>query len=1242
MISKENFYKAIEVLGFKRNGNSMIWSKYFGSLDCVMEADMSENKPTYPEQIQSDSNTTRNFSQPESYVVFICIAMLLDKGYRPEHIYLEKTWALGHSAKSGRADITVYDENGNNVLFIIECKRAGKDFSDARKMLFEGRDDKQLFSYLAQARSAKWLQLLAIDYDEEKKDIKIFEEIVKSHDDENVAILAEKDESILLYKKASQAEDLFRVWDETYNKKTYKGLIFGKDTTAYKIGLRPLCKKDLAEFSNDDGITNSFLEILRHNSISDKENAFNKLLSLFICKMVDEKERLDDDEVDFQYKEGTDNYFTLYERLLRLFHRGMDKFLKEDVFYLEDDYITRTLNQYTGKQRKYLEAELKQSFQRTKLLSCQVFAFREIYNEKLFMQNGKVLVEMVELFQNYRLAYSSRKAFLGELFENLLNQGFKQDEGQFFTPMPITRFIWNSLPIERFVNFETRSCPKVIDYACGAGHFLTEGISAISDAFKDHGFTGEQEMTDEEISASFYGVEKDNRLARVSKVALLLNGANEAHIKAMDGLDHDENFLGEKNTFDILVANPPYAVDAFKAHLERRILKEFDLLQFMSASSDDIENVFIERIDQLLKPHGIAGVVLPSSILNVKDTATTKAREILLKHFRILCITSFESKTFGATNTPTVVLFLEKREINPARCEIIKDSIEAIFKETELTGWEDKEIYNSYISTIDVQKEMYEKFRMGKMAFGEMEKCQYFNQYLSAFKKSKELKELKKKAVFKKYGTKLQEQASLELFNSIYTELEKEKLYYYALTYQEDTLLINAPKGTDEQKVFLGYEIIGRKGCEGLVEGEGLLTNKYNRNSNDKIASIVKQHFNGLSHHIDKAEPYVSVVNLASLLNFTRDRFDKTIKPLVVADVKSKYELFRLDNENIFALSIGERVLNSELVEGADVPVFSANVKNPFGTIDKMLIDNFDCPSVLWGIDGDWLVNYIPAHHKFYPTDHCGVLRVKTDDFNPYYVSLVLDLVGKRHNFSRAYRASIDRIKGIKIPCPPKNIQDEIAEQCMIIDKEYETSRMTIEEYRSKIESLFVKLNIIEVGGVKIKDISEYITERTSNIDLASYITTDNMLQNFEGVKAFTGKTEAESAVAYRKGDILLSNIRPYLKKLWLADKDGCCSPDVLVFRPDTTKVLPEFLYYSLRRDDFIDFIMHNAGTKGIKMPRGNKEEIPNYSIALPSFVNQSKLITEIMEYEKKISEARKIMLSCPLRKQAVLDECLN
>lgn len=150
------------------------------------------------------------------------------------------------------------------------------------------------------------------------------------------------------------------------------------------------------------------------------------------------------------------------------------------------------------------------------------------------------------------------------------------------------------------------------------------------------------------------------------------------------------------------------------------------------------------------------------------------------------------------------------------------------------------------------------------------------------------------------------------------------------------------------------------------------------------------------------------------------------------------------------------------------------------------------------------------------------------------------------------------------------------------------------------------------------------------------------MLQNFDGIKAFTGRTEAESAISYKKGDILLSNIRPYLKKMWLADRDGSCSPDVLVFRSDTSKVIPEFLYYSLRRDDFIDFIMHNAGTKGIKMPRGNKEEILNYSIALPSLAEQTMLLTEIKRYEEVISEARQAMSSCPSRKQTVLNNYLK
>lgn len=150
------------------------------------------------------------------------------------------------------------------------------------------------------------------------------------------------------------------------------------------------------------------------------------------------------------------------------------------------------------------------------------------------------------------------------------------------------------------------------------------------------------------------------------------------------------------------------------------------------------------------------------------------------------------------------------------------------------------------------------------------------------------------------------------------------------------------------------------------------------------------------------------------------------------------------------------------------------------------------------------------------------------------------------------------------------------------------------------------------------------------------------MLQNFEGIRPFSGSTETESAIAYKKGDILLSNIRPYLKKLWFADKDGSCSPDVLVFRVTDNRVLPEFLYYSLRRDDFIDFVMNNAGTKGIKMPRGNKEEIPNYKIALPSIQQQNAILQEIHTYEKRISEAQDIMNNTSVLKQKVLDKYLK
>ena len=1053
MITKDNFVPVLRRLGFGQSQVSNIYSKSYSDFNCILKVDLLKNEPIYPESIKSEGDFTKNFKQPESYVVFVCVAKLLNIGYRPEHIVLEKTWTLGHSQKSGRADISVFDETGQNVLLIIECKQAGQKYQKARKDLFENKEGKQLFSYKAQARAAKWLQLYAADYDEEADEIIDLEEIVKSYDDNNVETLAKKDSSILLYQNASEAPDIFRVWDETYNKKTYKGLVFGNDTQAYKIGVKPLRKRDLRPFNKEDGIANGFAERLRHNCISDKENAFNKLLSLFICKLVDEKEHGDNDVLDFQYKEGTDDYFTLYERLLRLFHYGMDKFLKEDVFYLEDSYISDTLSQYTGKKRKYLEEELKRSFQRTKLLSCQVFAFREIYNEKLFMQNGKVLVEMVELFQNYRLSYSSKQQFLGDLFEQLLNQGFKQDEGQFFTPIPITRFIWNSLPFEHFINYETDTYPKVIDYACGAGHFLTEGIAAISDyiAPMEREIPEDRRNTDEKISKTFYGVEKDNRLARVSKIALLLNGANEAHIKAMDGLDHDETFLGERNSFDILVANPPYSVDDFKLHLERKLLNQFEVLNYMSASCDDIENVFIERINQMLKPGGIAAVILPNSVLNAEDTSTMKAREILLKNFNIRCITHFEGKTFGKTPTRTEILFLEKLPIHPNQSEIVKDCAESVFANEDLSDWSDRDIYESYLNAIEVSDEEYAIFRKKEPSFDKLKIIPYFKQYVDDFFSSTQTINFQNSKKYKLLSKDDQNKSLFELFYGQYIPIEKEKIYFFALTYQQKTLLINAPTDVEEQKAFLGYDNTDRKKHEGLRERDGMLTNPHEREDKDKLAWIVKSMFNGIRYESEQTAKYITFAYLSQLIDFGNCRFNKTI----------------------------------------------------------------------------------------------------------------VTTLAKFKSLSSAY--------------PLKNLAL----------------------------------------------IAPYVTTRISYTEISpmSYISTENMLKNREGIETYKGVPNVSSVIEYQEYDILISNIRPYLKKIWFADHSGGCSSDILVFRVVDSSIRPKYLYYILSQDIFFEFMM--SKNKGMKMPRGNKLVIPTFGVPVPPLKIQEQVVKKCEEIDLKYKSSR-------------------
>lgn len=153
-----------------------------------------------------------------------------------------------------------------------------------------------------------------------------------------------------------------------------------------------------------------------------------------------------------------------------------------------------------------------------------------------------------------------------------------------------------------------------------------------------------------------------------------------------------------------------------------------------------------------------------------------------------------------------------------------------------------------------------------------------------------------------------------------------------------------------------------------------------------------------------------------------------------------------------------------------------------------------------------------------------------------------------------------------------------------------------------------------------LHEIASFVSEKidSSDIELKDYVTTDNLLQNKEGVSlAISLPLNNTKLTKYKNGDVLISNIRPYLKKIWFANKSGGCSNDVLVFRTKE-KNDPAFLHYVLFQDNFFDFIM--SGAKGTKMPRGDKSQMMNFLVPNFDLPTQQKIAKILTALDRKIS----------------------
>lgn len=1027
MITKDNLCGLLLDMGYGE-GDTGVYEKKYPDFDCSITVDYNKELIIYPEEkgFQVNDRTTSNFDENENFVVLECVDRLLTKGYRPEHIELERRWKLGHSRKSGKADIYVTDSEGKKCLFIIECKTYGDEYRKELKNI--DIDGGQLFSYFAQARSAQWLILYASNFTDKRSYIT---ESICSKDDKNDELLAKKDESIKLYKDASEASDLFDVWCEIYGKRYTGDIVFNDNTKPYDIGIKPLTKNRLRDFEEGDKIVNKFEEILRHNNVSDKENAFNRLVALFICKLVDEEEKEDNDIVDFQYKIGTDTYETLQERLQKLHQKGMEKYMKEEIVYIPDEYAEKLIMGYTGQKRTNMINDLKKTIKMLKFYTNNDFAFKDVHNEELFLQNGKILVEVVQLFQEYRIVGSEKLQLLGDLFENLLTKGFKQNEGQFFTPIPITRFIWNAIPTSEIINIDRNNLlPKVIDYACGAGHFLTEGYSRIKNGLIECAPEMlECENWEEKV---LFGVEKDYRLARVSKIELFMHGAGNGNIVFGDGLEEHEDKGVVSNTFDILVANPPYSVEAFKPHLKVKD-DEFKILKYISNDGSEIETLFVERISQLLKPNAVAAVILPDSIVRKDMYSFRAAREILLQNFEFKAIVRMESSTFGKTGQPTAIMFLKKRDEPPKQFEMVQDIVEAVFSRRELEDWEDKDIFESYLKRIDCTENNYYKVIQESVSWEALLEIDSFAEYVMAFMEEPMYRDMNEKYNDGKMEPDEFEEWRLKTIYDRIHDSEREKLMYFALTCKQHTLFVSMPSDTKEQEMFLGYKWCDRKKMEGILEtNDGLLFSKRKLNEDGYLASMIWRTFDGIEYIAPKLKQYSFFANMSDMLDFDEAKFSKVIKLSMPRKrvLKPGYKKYKLINKKIFETGIGRRVLKSELTEGKGINIYSANVCSVFGKIDKEILDDYSRPSILWGIDGDWMVNIIDANKKFYPTDHCGYIRILIDDIIPEFLAMALEVEGKLEKFSRANRASTDRIRKISIFVP-----EDINEQKRILNE---------------------------------------------------------------------------------------------------------------------------------------------------------------------------------------------------------------
>ena len=232
------------------------------------------------------------------------------------------------------------------------------------------------------------------------------------------------------------------------------------------------------------------------------------------------------------------------------------------------------------------------------------------------------------------------------------------------------------------------------------------------------------------------------------------------------------------------------------------------------------------------------------------------------------------------------------------------------------------------------------------------------------------------------------------------------------------------------------------------------------------------------------------------------------------------------------------------------------------------------------------------------------------------------------------------------LPVPSIDRQREIVEEYETLSRRIRLNEQMIEKLEATAQALYRKMFVDGIDKENLPEgwrmgtlgeVCSYVDEKVSleNIDESVYISTENMLKDKKGIVVSSNKPEEGRGTKFEIEDVLISNIRPYFKKIWRASFRGASSNDVLCFR-SKGDYNASMLYYTLEQDAFFDYVM--AGSNGVKMPRGDKEWIMKYPIIIPSNTYVSKYeedtnaIKELVYIRKqensKLSELQSLLLA--------------